>query len=563
MTQHKQKRDIRWLLSLLPIIIFIASLAFSWFTAYHYSANILDSDASSEMILAKMLSENNSILSTDWIYSNELRVIHTNLVFAPLFKIFTDWHTVRFVGILIMQSIYLLSYYFLCRQLKVSRRSFFLTAAILILPYSIAYGRIVLYHNHYLMTITMGFLLSGLYLSILDRWKNKDKRLSLGIRITLLLTISLLSGLNGVRSLVVTIAPMFLTSFIILLQDESNLDSSQGIAFLEKWKGVILTLGMCVFSVIGYLINSKVFQQIYSFRSYDDATLGFNNAENSSQAVLGLLSQFGYQASRPLFSIGGIVALAGLMAAIYIVGQGISTVFSKSRITSQNASVQFAGVLFVASVGVMIMSFCLEFGEKHYLLYLIPVAVLAIPFVAVLMDQTASSDPVPTKHSAKGVLLGVVFLSLFANGLYGNAYFLHPDKVKGTYNGLGMQDVNMVNKLSNVVDFLESENYTLGYSTFWTCNIITEMTNGKINMAAIQVDAENQRVYHYDWLTAKHFQDESFVEEQKVFALLTDVQSKTVLETTMYDYAVLVYDDGNYNIYDFDFPVAPYYAMSE
>ena len=70
-------------------VIFSLSLILSIFTTWHVTGHILDSDASSEMVLAQQLSQNGGILSRDWIYSTELRVMSTQLVFAPLFLLFS------------------------------------------------------------------------------------------------------------------------------------------------------------------------------------------------------------------------------------------------------------------------------------------------------------------------------------------------------------------------------------------------------------------------------------------------------------------------------------------
>ena len=41
---------------------------------------LLDSDMSSEMILGQLLARNNGILSDQWYYSTELRVLNTQLI---------------------------------------------------------------------------------------------------------------------------------------------------------------------------------------------------------------------------------------------------------------------------------------------------------------------------------------------------------------------------------------------------------------------------------------------------------------------------------------------------
>ncbi|HPR78610.1 MAG TPA: hypothetical protein PLR69_08430, partial [Candidatus Limiplasma sp.] len=137
--------DRKKLLRVLPLVVFLLSLVFTWYTSSVYAVSIMNSDSSSELILSHLLAQQNAVMSTDWYYSTELRAIHSNLVFAPLFKVFSNWHTVRLVGMIIMQVLFLLSYWYLCKQAQFSRQAFFYSGAILMLPFSVQYGQIVLY----------------------------------------------------------------------------------------------------------------------------------------------------------------------------------------------------------------------------------------------------------------------------------------------------------------------------------------------------------------------------------------------------------------------------------
>ena len=76
----------------------------------HNGYRFLNSDDASELVLARILASENSILTKDWIYASELRVFNTNLVFAPMFYMFSSWKLVRAVGGTIMMLIYVLSY---------------------------------------------------------------------------------------------------------------------------------------------------------------------------------------------------------------------------------------------------------------------------------------------------------------------------------------------------------------------------------------------------------------------------------------------------------------------
>lgn len=159
----------------LSFFLFLLSAVLSVITTYYVSSHYIDSDTSSELILASHWIETRNIFSEDWLYGSELRLFHVQLIYVPLMLLFEDWLTVRFLGALIMQAIYIASFGCLVHAAGKCRRFFFLGAALLLLPVSIAYGRIVLYHNHYLPNITFSFLLLALSMGFTNEvdWGSK------------------------------------------------------------------------------------------------------------------------------------------------------------------------------------------------------------------------------------------------------------------------------------------------------------------------------------------------------------------------------------------------------
>lgn len=204
----------------LPKVLFYITFLVSILTTWHFVKYYLDSDASSEMVLAQHWLDIGKILSTDWIYGSELRVLHVQLIYAPLLLIFDDWQTVRFLGAVIMQVLYLASFGFLLRQAGVDKQRFYLGGSLLLLPVSVAYGRIVLYHNHYLPNITISFFLVGLVLSFAreQNWKT----LWPWLRGSILLALSFLSSVSSIRQLMITHAPLLLALLVHWLLEDSR-----------------------------------------------------------------------------------------------------------------------------------------------------------------------------------------------------------------------------------------------------------------------------------------------------------------------------------------------------
>ena len=309
--------------SILSALFFALCGLMSLYLTYKTAGNLLDSDASSELVLARLLADTNQILSRDWFYSTELRVLNTQLIYMPLFKIFSDWKLVRFFGALLLQAILVLSYYFLSRQAGFSRNVFFLTGGLLLLPASTPYARIVLLHSYYVPHIAIGFFLLGLLLGFGNSEKKKGLRIAY---LVLFLLLSLLSGLGGVRQLLVTFLPLLAAAFLLLLCSDgfrgvtheemeagsvSALRRLRTAACCREARTLYLSAAGAAFAAVGYLLNSRVLDGIYSFTNYGGMRLKNPAVGDVDPLFSALLELFGYKANAKVFSKEGIASLLG------------------------------------------------------------------------------------------------------------------------------------------------------------------------------------------------------------------------------------------------------------
>lgn len=99
-------------------------------------------------------------MSTNWYYSTELRVLNTQLVMAPLFRLFTSWHIVRVVGSVVLILLYLAAWFWFGRSAKL-KYSGLLGAGLLVLPYGALYRQYVLEGLYYIPHIAISFVVLG------------------------------------------------------------------------------------------------------------------------------------------------------------------------------------------------------------------------------------------------------------------------------------------------------------------------------------------------------------------------------------------------------------------
>ena len=150
-------------LGILGMLLFLVSIGMTLFLIFTTAGKITDSDAAAELIYSRMLAQDGkiSLLNENWYYSTEFRFFHSQIIYTLLFHIFDNFLFVRIAGSIILCALYILSFLYLCRGLKLSVQSFFLGAAYLLFPSSIPYARFILMHNYYTPYLIIIFLAIG------------------------------------------------------------------------------------------------------------------------------------------------------------------------------------------------------------------------------------------------------------------------------------------------------------------------------------------------------------------------------------------------------------------
>jgi len=524
--------------------IFFITILISVYVTWCVTNNVLDSDAASELVLAKHLFDTKQLFSSDWIYSTELRVVHTHLIFAPLFFIFSDWHKVRFVGTVICHILMVLSYGYMVKPLKMDKKVFYIGSTLLLLPVSVAYGRVMLYHCHYIPHIIISFVLMGLVLRIVDFSK---KSLYITSNIIALLIISFINGTIGVRGLLIFHIPLLFSAVVMLISRDFENPDSSAITQSKYYTPLIVTAASATFACLGFIFNSTYFRTRYTFGDYTEYELGIINKDNKFvDLVYGLLHQFGFRDNTELISILGIASVVGVFCGFFLIGIAVNR-FIKTNTQNKEAAVKkyLFQSMFISLTTVLLCVFIFT-SEKvvyYYPLYLTPVTTWLIAFlVCVIEDIPDRVNKFNSKH-----FLPYIFAIVFAlNGIINIGFYMGIEKFIQPYEGLSYQDKNVVAELSGPVEYIKSNGYTHGYATYWFNNIITEMTDGQILMSNIGHNGPD--ISYYDWLGVKS--QRKYYEKNFLLLKFDELQ---VIENVpgLKENSTLVYDNGIYYVYGF------------
>lgn len=521
----------------IPKIFFFFCVVFSIIITYFTTQICIDSDASSELVLAEHLSKTCQILSTDWFYSTELRVINTQLIYTPLFWIFDDWHMVRFFGALILQGILILSFYFYTHLLDIEKNTFYICSALYLLPVSVCYGRIALYNCYYIPHIVLSLIIVGLIFAK----KNSRNPSSKCARLLSLFIVSFLGGLGGIRQLMMTHIPAILAVLIYYFIDDYINKSDDHVFERKRCAFIVRAVCSTFFSCIGFMINKLYFAQNYSFKDYSTNTIKILN-ESLDQVFYGYFHHFGFRDEIKLLSVTGVLSVLGVFLGIYCFIVSFYRIIRYKKEANVQNTLPF--VFFIAYTVVMLFVFFIVGDGYSFVLYFTPIVIWMIPIFVLEMRN------VP-KHlsllNLKKILPYIMVVIIFINGFVNSAFLISGKIFEQKYEGLGYKTYNARSYITPAVSFLQENGYDLGYAGFWNSNISTEISNGKIKMINLNMNFNDGTIYYYDWLTLKS--NRSLVNKKKFILLSVDEYQKLTKNEELQK-CEIVYRDDYYVIYD-------------
>ncbi len=534
------------------MLLFVCAIVCTCVTAYYASVRISDSDAASELVLGNLLARQNRIITTDWYYSTEIRMVNTNLVYLALFKVLDNWHTVRFAASLVFVALLAGSYCYFCRQLKISRQAFFLSAALLVLPVNVFYGKFILYHSYYAPLYIYGFLIAGLTLAYVvgkgdPLWK---QRLRLGSALIL----SMISCMNGLRQLPATMLPLLLTAFALLAKERGGKTPAVENDTKRLRTMIRVALGIFMAGLIGTLVYDLALVKLYSARSSSYLQIDFPTAEQLRNLVVGYVSLFGFQTGRTLFSIEGVLALCGAGAALLMLYLSAPYCTANERLSSPAKAFAATGYP-VALLGITLL-FLFVSGNENYPQYYLLVFLWVFPFLGVQLDQMEFSKKALT---LKQLSVLAVCCCMLANGLFYSFYYVRPGNKQVVYDA-GIP-VNTVSILQGAVDYITENHLDIGYATFWQANIITEETNGTVPMISVSYHNEDHTIRYYDWLTNQNDRDRASIEGKSVFIIVKFTERDDFAATELAQYATLAYEQAYCSIYTFADPLLVWHYL--
>ena len=485
---------------------------------------IIDSDLASEMILSDLLNKEGTIISHNWFYSTELKVVNLQWFYRLGLLIFpNDWHLARTFGMAITLALFAAAMLFFVKCAGLGRAGLWMVGTLL-WPFGQHYLVYAIYGGYYLVYTFFYMLVLALVLRSL----NADKK-HCALQWVLACVITAVAGMNGVKQLMVFHAPLCLAAAILLVLALHSCGKTDWKAALDACRKEVrlfaASLVTAVAAAAGYFVSNAVLSRMYDFKSYN--FIVWNRDEDwftLDRILMDFFHEFGYENGSGVFHFGGIAAGIGLLLGCWMF---FCIVRLLLRLDKLERNDKLLVLLLVAMLAVCAVAY--TYFHEYYLYFWLMNMPVAIAVMAV--EIKTEDFHILGARQLLGVGLAACFTLCAVSTVrqeQEHPYLAH----KG---------------LNTAAEWLVDNGYTQGYSTFWNGNAMTELTSGKLEVWTLQsLDRDDVP----NWLQPK---SHLTTDPEHPF-LLIDTETDGLAENAkliQYGDCTEVYNDGRYVIYDF------------
>ncbi len=484
--------------------------------------NLMHSDMAAEVLLSKLLAEEGGLMSANWFYSTELRVVYTQIIMTPLFLLISDYGTVKLVSVIILDVLLAVVFYFTAKEFGLKGASLYLVMALLLTPLSNEYFDMMLIGNFYTAQAICTFLVLKFFFRRMDEEheEKKNTKVKRWIGLGLLAVVALILGLSGLRYLASLYLP--LVAAICFSYGFDKKEEREP----KLFSGLMASVGLLGFAGIGFLINKFYLATIYTFDSQAVRFLPLSEVPERFLTSVKLMLEFcGYREVDVVTPLG-IVNAVKFAFFVFVVCVVIDLMKRRYEILDNKQRLFLYYFLALFLINWYMLVFTDVLPQYRYWL---PIYIIAVILIGIWFCQAK-----PKSELLKPALAILAVATVFAS-LYGEVW------QAAKYNDC--------EKRYGYMEFLEEHDYTFGYATFWNSSVTEYLSDGEIEVGHLGGNENGSAPY--EWLSPKCYYQEGY-HEGKTFLLLAVTEEPALSHgdiTVMQDF-VKVYEDEFYVIYE-------------
>lgn len=514
----------------------------------YVSRNILDGDTSDYVNRGWIMAQQHNPFTRDFFFTTEVRLLDISAVYSLFFHFTDDWTLVRILGAIAMQTWYVLSFLYVCKQAGLGKTSAVFGAGMLLVPFSTPYARLVLYHMYYILYLSNAFWAMGLTLRVFHTSPHQKQR---AIWPTVFLAgLWIFMGLNGIRHMIMLGIPLMLYAGIKSLQmlNSQHWVSNLSIRRQPFWKTdsmhlVKITIGCLACFAVGFVINRVWLLPYYGVV---DMTETIYRPTAPPQRYLNILHGWliatGIRNSAlSLMGIRGVALVSGLFIFTYLLYVSYQALkdphLSKPNLVQGIFAASFASTTFI-----FLFESTVRIFEQYYVL----VCAWALLVLIIQLERNTSRNaPV-----AKRLLALIACLCLLFQGAY-TTLFLRADKNQmDKWECLYFDHLNAMDEIRDCVTFMQENGYNHAMTDYWYANVMMEMSDGKLTVAPMLINyQEDPSISLQEWGTSRL----AFARENLPSTILIFIKREKADEfEAHYSLLPLVHEGWIFNGYEVD-----------
>lgn len=492
---------------------------------------MLDSDLASEIILSDLLNKEHALITSNWFYSSEIRFFSSQWIYRIALLFFPhNWHAARVLSAAVFLVIILAAFFFFAKAINLGDYAIWMAGA-LMWPLGRWYFIYVLYGHYYIVYILVTLLTLGLLFRLL----NEKKKALFITELVALIVLALLSGLNGIKQTFTFFAPLMMAFVIYFLLKipAYKYESFKELVTKEKDDCRLFIFGALSFLVnaFGYGINSFVLSKHYVFKGFNGMMLQAENPYRFYDIFKEFFFQFSNTYDVPLMSFSGLGAVCGIILGLVLIWSIIRLAVNYKTLSREE---RICFLTLISSFIINSIFYCVAGNYKTY--YWLPVFPLLIltTFMAIKHEDTSIV-------SIKRFMVAFLVLIISVSGVV---------TVKDDIAKPLMSRSAVKNDYINLTSFLLQNGYKEGYASFWSSNVLTEMSSGQIETWTLFNVENNAVIYEFNQKKAHSLKEP----DGQCFLIINALQDGSPDDSWLIQYGDCkkVYDQDNLSVWLFE-----------
>jgi len=442
----------------LPWAVLLAAYLFSVGTFALYGSHNLDADMSSEMVLADLLNEEGKLLTENWYYSSELRVVSPVPAYQLGLLLFDSWHQARTFGLALVLAGVIAAFLYMMGKAGYAVQTGAFAAAAFCLPFSKVHAFLFAHGAFYTVYFVVSCLVIGLVI-------DKSSRLE-WLRAIALMLLGFISGMSGIRMPMQLGVPLILACAMILLGAAKTAKTYKELLCTREMRLFIRAAVMLAGMFGGYLLNAKVLIWKYSFASFSETKTVEMGIQRILSQIEDMFAYLGYMPEQYLLSGYGFVCVAAILITMLMIVSLVILLKDKEKnLTLEEKMIPlFAACAVIQGILVNAVTGS-DINRVYSLSYFMTGFLLMMASMFILLEKM----PCRLAGVRTAAMLGLMAVMMFQSVTF----------VRNHYRSSEADYEDFAN-------WAVENGYTVGAATFWNANHIVEASDGNLDMYVFQ-----------------------------------------------------------------------------